>query len=159
MGRRADGDRADPADSGHRALVYARDGSVRFTATRSRFAANATRDDVVAVLPETLRIDASLDAERRQRGIYEAMVYTSQVALKGRFAPPEIAAPVGRTIDVHWDDATLAVGISAPVGIHDVEPPLISGGSRAAEPGSLLACAAARHALAPARCARAGGQR
>ena len=35
-----------------------------------------TRDDVVAVLPETLRIDASLDAERRQRGIYEAMVYT-----------------------------------------------------------------------------------
>ena len=40
---------------------------------------------------------------------------------------------------MHWDDATLAVGISAPVGIHDVEPPLISGGSRAAEPGSLLA--------------------
>ena len=76
------------------------------------------------MLPETLRIDASLDAERRQRGIYEAMVYTSQVALKGRFAPPDIAAPVGRTIDVHWDDATLAVGVSAPVGIHDVETPL-----------------------------------
>jgi len=99
----------------------------------------ATRDDVVAVLPEMLRIDASLDAERRQRGIYEAMVYTSQVALKGRFGSPEITAPIGRTIDVHWDDATLAIGISAPVGIHGVEPPFITGGARSAQPGSLLA--------------------
>jgi len=98
-----------------------------------------TRDDVVVVLPETLRIEASLDAERRQRGIYEAMVYTSPVTLKGRFALPDIAAPPGRTRDVHWDDASLAVGVSAPVGIHSVETPTISGGARAAEPGSLLA--------------------
>ena len=98
-----------------------------------------TRDDVVAVLPETLRIDASLDAERRQRGIYEAMVYTAPVILKGRFASPDVAAPAGRTRELHWDDASLAVGVSAPVGIHSVEPPTISGGARAAEPGSLLA--------------------
>ncbi len=98
-----------------------------------------TRDDVVAVLPETLRIDASLDAERRQRGIYEAMVYTSKVAMKGRFAPPDIAAPVGRTVDVHWNDATLAVGVAAPVGIHDVATPRIAGGARSAEPGSQIA--------------------
>lgn len=98
-----------------------------------------TRDDVVAVLPETLRIEASLDAERRQRGIYEAMVYTSPVTLKGRFTSPDVAAPPGRTRDVHWADASLAVGVSAPVGIHSVEAPTISGGARAAEPGSLLA--------------------
>ncbi len=98
-----------------------------------------TRDDVIAVLPETLAIDTSLDAERRQRGIYEAMVYTSQVSLKGRFAPPDIAAPPGRAMDVHWEDAMLAIGISAPVGIHDVGTPLITGGARSAQPGSQLA--------------------
>ncbi len=97
-----------------------------------------TRDDVVAVLPETLAIDAALDAERRQRGIYEAMVYTSQVTLKGRFAPPDFAAPPGRAIDVRWEDAMLAVGVSAPVGIHDLDAPLITGGARSAEPGSQL---------------------
>ena len=97
-----------------------------------------TRDDVITVLPETLRIDATLDAERRRRGIYEAMVYASRIVLAGRFATPDIATPVGRSIDVHWDDATLAVGVSAPVGIHNVEMPLIAGGARAAEPGSLL---------------------
>jgi inner membrane protein len=98
-----------------------------------------SRDDVIAVLPETLAIDASLDAERRQRGIYEAMVYTSQVALKGRFAPPDIATPPGRVIDVRWEDATLAIGVSAPVGIYAVDTPLIAGGARSAEPGSQLA--------------------
>ena len=94
---------------------------------------------MIAVLPETLAIDASLDAERRQRGIYEAMVYTSQIALKGRFAPPDLAVPPGRAIDVHWEDATLAIGVSAPVGIHDVDTPRITGGARSAEPGSQLA--------------------
>lgn len=100
-----------------------------------------SRDDVVTVLPETLRIDASLDAERRQRGIYEAMVYTSRVALTGRFATPDIAVPVGKAIDVHWDDATLAVGVSAPVGIHSVETPLITGGAFAPQPGTQLSSA------------------
>jgi inner membrane protein len=99
----------------------------------------AVRDDILVVLPDALSIEASLDAERRQRGIYEAMVYTSQIALKGRFAPPDVASPVGRTLDVHWDDASLAIGISAPIGIHNVDTPTIAGGARAAEPGSLVA--------------------
>jgi inner membrane protein len=99
----------------------------------------ATRDDVLVVLPDALHIEASLDAERRQRGIYEAMVYTSQIALKGRFAPPDVANPLERTLDVHWDEASLAIGISAPIGIHSVETPAIAGGARAAESGSLLA--------------------
>lgn len=118
-----------------------------------------TRDDVIALLPETLAINTSLDAERRQRGIYEAMVYTAQVALKGRFASPDLVAPPGRAIDVHWEDATLAIGISAPVGIHDVGTPLITGGARSAEPGSQTRRTAARHALAFARRKGAGKQR
>ena len=97
-----------------------------------------SHDDVIAVLPETLRIDAALDAQRRQRGIYEAMVYTSQVTLKGRFAAPDLATPNGKSVEVHWDAASLAIGVAAPVGIHAVETPVIAGGARAAEPGSLL---------------------
>ncbi len=112
--------------------VVPRDGDAR------QIRRDKTRSDVITVLPETLRIDATLDAERRQRGIYEAMVYASRVVLAGRFAMPEIAAPSGKTIDVHWDEAMLAVGVSAQVGIHSVETPTIAGGARVAEPGSLL---------------------
>jgi inner membrane protein len=97
-----------------------------------------SHEDVIVVLPEQLHIAASLDAEARQRGIYEAMVYTAPVTLKGRFARTEFASAQDRTIEMHWDKAELAVAVSAPVGIHSVDTPVVTGGARGVSPGSRL---------------------
>jgi inner membrane protein len=96
-----------------------------------------TRDSAFVVLPSTLDINAKLDVERRNRGIYEAMVYTSSVAMDARFDMPELAAARGRRLELHWPDATLALGIAGPVGIRSVD---VGAGVpvRAPEPGTAL---------------------
>jgi inner membrane protein len=97
-----------------------------------------TREDVILVLPAELSITASLDAEPRQRGIYEAMVYAAPVTLTGRFARTEFASAEDRTLEVHWAKAGLAIAVSAPIGIHSVDTLVVSGGAQRVSPGSQL---------------------
>jgi inner membrane protein len=95
--------------------VIGENGSVR-QITREQ-----TRDDVLVVLPEHLDVQATMDVERRLRGIYEATVYTTNATLRGAFAMGGQPTPSGRTVEYHWDDATLALGVSSPVGVQHVE--------------------------------------
>ncbi|ARN56873.1 cell envelope integrity protein CreD [Sedimentisphaera salicampi] len=48
-----------------------------------------TANGKIAVLPETLNIQAGADAHVRYRSIYEAVVYNSQISISGRFVLPE----------------------------------------------------------------------
>lgn len=70
------------------------------------------------LLPETLDIDGSVDPENLRRGIYDIIVYRSQLALKGTFKPQHDldSAEIQR---VAWDQAFITLGISDLRGIED----------------------------------------
>jgi len=70
-------------------------------------------------LPERLSIRGRLDTQMRYRGIYEVPVYTADLKLSGRFAPPDIARLGIDPRDVDWDGAFLSVAIADARGIKE----------------------------------------
>ncbi len=75
-------------------------------------------------LPETLRIDGPVKPEVRSRGIFDVVVYRTDLRLQGTFAPPRFedlsteaslgSGPIGT---VHWERASLGIGIPDLRGI------------------------------------------
>ena len=75
-------------------------------------------------LPETLSVDGPVTPELRSRGIFDVVVYRTDLRLQGTFAPPKFdelardaavgAGPIGK---VHWERASLSVGIPDLRGI------------------------------------------
>ncbi|MDD5261694.1 MAG: cell envelope integrity protein CreD [Methylacidiphilales bacterium] len=63
-------------------------------------------------LPAELSIEGKADSIRRARGIYEAIVYSTSLTLKGRFAVPDWDALKIDRKDVQWNDAYLALAIN-----------------------------------------------
>ena len=68
------------------------------------------------ILPEQLDIAGSLDPEIRYKGIYEAVIYDSDLKIKGTFIVPE-----KRNDDyiILWDEASVTFGISDNRGLMD----------------------------------------
>lgn len=85
-------------------------------------------------LPEELEIEADLDPEIRQRGIFSAVVYLADIAVEGSFRLPNPDAPGLGDAEILWDEAKLLVtlsdvhGLAQPVeldwpdGAQDFEP-------------------------------------
>ena len=69
------------------------------------------------VLPADVHVDATLETERRRRGIFEVIVYRAQYAVRGRFQPGPLdwIRPTPERID--WSRAILSVGVSDPRGL------------------------------------------
>jgi inner membrane protein len=63
-------------------------------------------------LPETLNITGDVQTEKRHRGIYEAVVFRAQVALTGKFAPPDFGALKIDMKDVQWKDAFVTFALN-----------------------------------------------
>ncbi|MEM9718583.1 MAG: cell envelope integrity protein CreD [Bacteroidota bacterium] len=63
-------------------------------------------------LPEKLLVNGQLLPEVRYRGIYEVIVYSSEIELKGEFPTPDFSEWNIDPGDIHWDDAYLALGLS-----------------------------------------------
>ena len=67
--------------------------------------------NVLYVLPDTLKVDASADPEYRTVGLYETPVYTAQRADRGEFLNRDFAHLLqekeGR--EVKWSEARLLV--------------------------------------------------
>lgn len=88
------------------------------------------------ILPDTLEVDAQMDSQIREKGIFEIELYTGDITLRGSFTKPE--KPLwnmekGRVI---WDEARLLVGMGDVKGLsRSVEmnwnetSPLFQGGS------------------------------
>ena len=70
-------------------------------------------------LPETLDVRGSLETEMRYRGLYQVPVYTADLQVSGRFAPPDLARLGIEAEDVDWNDAYLAVAIADARGIRE----------------------------------------
>jgi inner membrane protein len=68
-------------------------------------------EKLAVFLPVELTAEGRLEPERRHRGIYETVVYTARLRLKGRFAAPDLI-PLGLdSADMLWARAYLALGV------------------------------------------------
>lgn len=76
---------------------------------------NATR--YVHLLPDVLEAEGALVPETRRRGIYEVVVYTSEITLKGSFALPAFFECEPAVDRILWDKAFLSAGISQLQGV------------------------------------------
>ncbi len=71
------------------------------------------------LLPATLDITSEVQPELRARGIFEAVVYQTDVHLSATFSQPNLASLGISAEDVRWDLASLNLGISDNRGLKD----------------------------------------
>jgi inner membrane protein len=72
---------------------------------------------ILHVLPENLVVAGRIKPEIRYRGIYETVVYDSELALSGGFSTEGFENPDGYIYD--WDHAYFTLGVSDNKGIRD----------------------------------------
>jgi len=70
-------------------------------------------------LPETLSVNGKLEPQIRSRGIFDAVVYSSEIDFSGKFAWPDIYGLGVENSEADWSNAFLSVGISDTRGIED----------------------------------------
>jgi len=85
------------------------------------------------LLPETLDINGKINPEIRYRGIYQSVVYGSELKLKGEFLLPENKSTV--TGDILWEEAYFTIGISDNRGLKGEISLKTPSGLLQAEPG------------------------
>jgi inner membrane protein len=75
--------------------------------------------EAVAILPDSLDVACDISPEIRYRGIYEVVVYTAKIKIKGSFEALEggVGDAAGGTPD--WSKARLVLGISDPHGLRN----------------------------------------
>lgn len=70
-------------------------------------------------LPNILTINSNIIPEKRERGIYEIVVYESTINISGVFDPLDFGKYDINPIDIHFDKATLNIGVSDLKGIEE----------------------------------------
>jgi inner membrane protein len=73
--------------------------------------------DYIQALPEKLNIEGVLTPTVRRRGIYKAILYTSQIKLSGFYSFAKIATLDVKPENIHWQNAFIAVAIPDMRGI------------------------------------------
>lgn len=68
-------------------------------------------------MPDELNINTNLQPEKRYRGIFEVVVYQSEILLKGSFQKPDITSLNIDPENVVWDKAYISIGIPDMRGI------------------------------------------
>jgi len=63
-------------------------------------------------LPDQLYVQVDLQTESRSRGIFVVPVYRLKAALSGRFSRPDFAFLAVKPVEIYWDQAEVALGIS-----------------------------------------------
>lgn len=83
--------------------VYEKEGSDKFKLVPAT--------QYVHFLPENLKMDGNIQPEVRYRGIFEAIVYESDVEISGNFFFPDVSNWEQKDF-FRWDEAFVSVGIS-----------------------------------------------
>ncbi|MFH0846085.1 MAG: cell envelope integrity protein CreD [Patescibacteria group bacterium] len=73
----------------------------------------------VHFLPEHLNIETEISPELRTRGIYDAVVYSSNISFSGDFVKPDFVSLGINFQYVHWNEAFVSVGIPDIRGLED----------------------------------------
>ena len=118
------------------------------------------RDGVLYLLPESLVVTGELEPHVRHRGLFETVVYTARLTLRGRFEAPEPRRLPAGTETLRWQDAGLSLGLSELRGLRE-SPRLTFGGETpeldsAAGPGGLFGQAISARGLDVSALAAAG---
>ena len=87
------------------------------------------------LLPETLEVNCSVAPETRYRGIYEAVVYKSNLRLTGSFSTPDWETANVSESEIQKDKAWLTIGISDTRGIRDTTSITLGGQELEPMPG------------------------
>jgi inner membrane protein len=75
--------------------------------------------DHIHVLPDELNVSGKLTPEKRYRGIYEVVVYNTQLDFSGSFPVPNASVWNINESDIFWKDAFISIGIPDMRGIKD----------------------------------------
>ncbi|MEM7804463.1 MAG: cell envelope integrity protein CreD [Pseudomonadota bacterium] len=90
------------------------------------------------VLPATLNLEASVESETRYRGIHKVPVYAADIRLHGQFGALDAETLGIDDASVHWDEASLVVGISDGRAISETPSAVLNGESIKFGPGGVL---------------------
>lgn len=90
-------------------------------------------------LPETLAIEGEVVPDIRQRGIYQAVVYTAELRMSGRFDAADIRSLEVAPADLLWDKAWMALGLSDLRGTQAALSLTLGGRALSLEPGTRTA--------------------
>ncbi len=94
---------------------------------KQRRVENIVRDALV-LAPATLALDATLAPEVRKRTLFESVVYTASVGVKGNFTMPNLR-PLGVTAEqLEWQNGYILVGFDDAVGLGGAIPQMTVGG-------------------------------
>jgi inner membrane protein len=88
------------------------------------------------LLPESLSIDGTMTPQIRNRGIYKAILYTTQLAIQGRISSVDIEELHIPQENILFDQAYMSIGISDMRGIKDKISITWDDNSYIAEPGA-----------------------
>jgi inner membrane protein len=86
-------------------------------------------------LPDDLRIEGTLEPEVRTRGIYEVVLYGSDLQLSGRFPQPDPQALGVPAASLRPSDAFVSIGIPDMTGVEETVRLRWADSTRDAEPG------------------------
>jgi inner membrane protein len=75
--------------------------------------------DRLHVLPDSLAVEGAVDAERRRRGIYEAVTYDTTLHICGSYTVPDFAVWRVAPRDVLWGEAILSVELPDQRGLKE----------------------------------------
>ncbi len=88
----------------------------------------------IYVLPEELNIVSNTKPEVLHRGIFDAIVYTSKIAVKGKFSAIELKKS-GISLDlIQWDKAKIVIGLSDLKGLKNNPKIIVANRSYEVEP-------------------------
>lgn len=87
-------------------------------------------------LPTELNIESKADHELRRRGIFDAVLFRSDVLLKGKFEALSFRELNVSPDNIQWEEARLSVGISSMTGIKNIIQLDWNGQQRRMEPGT-----------------------
>ncbi len=75
--------------------------------------------EYIHILPTMLNISGTINPEKRTRGIYEIVVYDSELNISGNFSQIDLDAIDVEKKDIHFDKAEFVIGIDDLRGIEE----------------------------------------
>ena len=94
-------------------------------------------------LPEELQVKGNVDPEKRHRGIFDVVLYSSRIAMEGVFNHPVMESLIPSGSIVHWEKAVMVLGIPDLRGLKDQVKMDWNGQSKVFDPGIPVAGVAA----------------
>lgn len=95
-------------------------------------------DRTAILLPESLEIRTDLQEEHEQSGIYDALVYSANLSLSGKFNHEQVLKSSEGERRILWDKAFIAIGLDDTRAIDTASSLFWNEGRIGLEPGTLL---------------------